>query len=146
MNWKKCFNEEFCPNWRYYPGICLKGMNKTMKPQDSKSLDRDLVIGHPEYEATVLTTWLFSILRCTGNCEHFVGYIHWQKYLIKFYRYLYTLNLVKLLYQNSIIIYYKLISVTINHDVRISLDIVHCLKSSYYFYNISETGCVCTYR
>jgi hypothetical protein len=42
----------------YHTGICLEGMRKTTKnlSQDSRSLDRDLNQGPPEYEVCVLST------------------------------------------------------------------------------------------
>jgi hypothetical protein len=58
MNWKGCGRKRSCPNKRYYPGICLEELRKTMKDlsQDSRSPGRDLKPGTPEYEAGVLTT------------------------------------------------------------------------------------------
>jgi hypothetical protein len=48
---------------RYYPGICLEGLSKSMKNlcQDSWSPGLDLNPGPPEYEAGVLTIrpWFF---------------------------------------------------------------------------------------
>jgi hypothetical protein len=47
------------PILRYYPGICLEELKKTMKkPQYSQSLGLDLNPGPPEYEAGVLMAWL----------------------------------------------------------------------------------------
>jgi hypothetical protein len=44
--------------FRYYSGIRLEGLRGTTKnlSQDSKSLDRDLNPGPPEYQVGVLTT------------------------------------------------------------------------------------------
>jgi hypothetical protein len=41
------------PNLRYYPGICVEKLRKTIKnlSQDSWSLSRDLNSGLPEYKA-----------------------------------------------------------------------------------------------
>jgi hypothetical protein len=57
MNWKGCGRKRSWLNLRYYPGICVEGLRKTMKnlSQDSRSPGRDLNPGHPEYEAGVLT-------------------------------------------------------------------------------------------
>jgi hypothetical protein len=52
MNWEGFRRKKSWPNLRYYPGICLKELRKTMKgfSQDSKFLGRDLNGGPPEYE------------------------------------------------------------------------------------------------
>jgi hypothetical protein len=31
MNWEECGKKGPCPNLRYYSGICLEGLRKTMK-------------------------------------------------------------------------------------------------------------------
>jgi hypothetical protein len=45
------------PNLRYYIGICLEGLRNAKKniSQDSQSLDWDLNLGPPKYEAGGLT-------------------------------------------------------------------------------------------
>jgi hypothetical protein len=47
-----------CPNLRYCPSICLKVFKETTKDfsQDSRSEDRELNWGPPEYESGVLNT------------------------------------------------------------------------------------------
>jgi hypothetical protein len=58
MNWEGCGRKRSWTNSRYYPGICLEGLRKTMKnlSQDSRSPGRDLNPGPLEYEAGVVTT------------------------------------------------------------------------------------------
>jgi hypothetical protein len=57
------------PNLRYYPGICLEGLSKMMRniSQDSRSPERDLNSGSPEYEARVLTTLRRRSVRVTDS-------------------------------------------------------------------------------
>jgi hypothetical protein len=47
-----CERKWLWPNLRYYPGICLKGLRKTMKPldQDSHSPGRHLNPRPPQHE------------------------------------------------------------------------------------------------
>jgi hypothetical protein len=58
-------------NLRYYPGVCLENLRKTMKnlSQDSRSPGQDLDPGPPKYEAGVLTTRP----RRSGRTVQFVG-------------------------------------------------------------------------
>jgi hypothetical protein len=58
VNRKGFGRKRLWPNVRYYPGICLDGLRKTTESliQDSRSPDRDLNPGPPEYEAGALTT------------------------------------------------------------------------------------------
>jgi hypothetical protein len=58
MNWRGCGRKRSCPNFKYYTGICLEGLTKTMKnlSQDSRSPGRDSNPGPPEYYAGMLTT------------------------------------------------------------------------------------------
>jgi hypothetical protein len=57
MNWKGYGRKWSWANLGYYPRICLEGLRKTTKScQDSQSLDQDLNLGPPKYEAEVLTT------------------------------------------------------------------------------------------
>jgi hypothetical protein len=59
MNWKGFGRKWLWPNLRYYLGIHLEGLMKTMiiLSQDSWSPSQDSNPGPPEYEAVVLTTW-----------------------------------------------------------------------------------------
>jgi hypothetical protein len=56
-NRKGCGRKRLWPNLRYYPGIFVDGLKKTMKnlSQNSWSPGRDLNLGPLEYEAGVLT-------------------------------------------------------------------------------------------
>jgi hypothetical protein len=58
MNWKGCERERLWSGWMYYPGICQKGLRKTIKilRQNSQSPSWDLNLGPPEYDKGVLTT------------------------------------------------------------------------------------------
>jgi hypothetical protein len=56
---ERIWKEAAWPNLIYYPGFCLKELRYTTKIlcQKSRSPDRDFNLGHPEYEADMLTTW-----------------------------------------------------------------------------------------
>jgi hypothetical protein len=63
---------------RYYPGICLEGLRKTMKTlrQDSQSLSQDLNLGFPDHKAGVVTTWprclvMKCVMSTTQNKKRF---------------------------------------------------------------------------
>jgi hypothetical protein len=59
MNWKGYGRKWSWPNFRYYPGICVEELRKTMKnliQYSSWSLNLDLNLGPPEYEAGELAT------------------------------------------------------------------------------------------
>jgi hypothetical protein len=61
--WKEHERKRLCPKFRYYPGIRLERLRKSMKNliQDSWSPHRDLNPGPPEYEAQVLITFYLFI-------------------------------------------------------------------------------------
>jgi hypothetical protein len=55
---ERMWKEAVLAQFKALPGICLNGVTKTTETpsDDSRSSDRDLNAGHPEYEAGVLTT------------------------------------------------------------------------------------------
>lgn len=48
-------NKWQCPNLRYYPGICLEGLNGTIKPLNEGSQSLDLKPGSLRTQSRVLT-------------------------------------------------------------------------------------------
>jgi hypothetical protein len=60
MKWKRGVKKRSWSTLRHYPGMCLEGLNKTMKTlsQDSRSLVRDLNPGPHIYELGVFPTGL----------------------------------------------------------------------------------------
>jgi hypothetical protein len=57
LNWIRCERKRSWPNLMYYPGIYLEGLCKTRNlHQCSRSPDRDMKPGPPEYEAEVCSS------------------------------------------------------------------------------------------
>jgi hypothetical protein len=80
MNWKWYGRKRSWPNSRYYPGICLERLKKTMKTlsQDSRSPGRDLNPEPPEYEARVLTTLPWCLFLFLWDYYHSFIIRPWQ--------------------------------------------------------------------
>jgi hypothetical protein len=77
MTWEVCGRKRSWLNLGYYPGICMKGLRKTMKAQDSRSPGLDLNPDLSNTKQEFLTTRsrplvIISREKMTNNEQHMV--------------------------------------------------------------------------